>query len=161
VRPVPKGVALPLGGMLLCIVCVGLMVMFFWHVDISECVVSNTSGTGVALVSDEAVLREYSNACDSEWTEVPSRPPWIQDGTNTWIKQPPKGNVISNGTKGNMLSRKFLQHGRLVDPYPANSYDMQRNRAVEVVLIRIKDGPYRTLEGWMPIRYLRPTDVLP
>jgi hypothetical protein len=40
---------------------------------------------------------------------------------------PPPARVISvpNGTKGRMLDRKFLRDGGLVDPYPANSYDME------------------------------------
>jgi hypothetical protein len=37
----------------------------------------------------------------------------------------PPNNVIrvANGTRGLALKRKFLRGGKLVDPYPANTYD--------------------------------------
>ena len=141
--------------------------------DISERVVSNDAGSGVVLVTDEAVLRGYSSSCEAEWTEPVQIPPNLppeatklltqqpRDGTKTWLRQPPKGIWLPNGTKGNMRDRKFLRRGQLVDPYSANSYDMERDRAVEVVLFRVKDGPHKDLEGWMPNRYLRPTVMMP
>ena len=55
-----------------------------------------------------------------------------------------------------MLDRKFLRGGELVDPYPANSYDMERDRAVEVVLFEITEGAKRGLRGWVQKSFLRP-----
>lgn len=46
--------------------------------------------------------------------------------------------------------RYLLPGGRLVDPYPANSYDLQRDNAIEVEKIRITGGPSKGVEGWAP-----------
>ena len=136
--------------------------MFVGCGDVSERAVSNYAATGVVLVTDEAMLRDYSLACEPEWTE-PVQSPWNrpQDGTKTWIRHPPKGIWLPNGTKGNMVDRKFLRRGELLPPYPANSFDMERDRAVEVARIRVKDGLHKGVEGWMPNTYLKPTVVMP
>jgi hypothetical protein len=85
----------------------------------------------------------------------------IFGGTRTWIKKPPQGVFIETGTKANILDRKFLEDGNLVEPYAANSYDMERDGAVEVVLIKIQDGPKKNLEGWIPHGFVSPTHVMP
>jgi hypothetical protein len=55
-----------------------------------------------------------------------------------------------------MRDRKFLKGGELVDPYPANSYDMERDQAVEVVLFEITEGAKRGSRGWVQKSCLRP-----
>jgi hypothetical protein len=71
---------------------------------------------------------------------------------------PPPGNVIGipNGTKGRAVDRKFLRGRRLVDPYPANTYDMERDEAVEVVPFEVTEGPHRGTRGWVQSSFLRP-----
>jgi hypothetical protein len=68
------------------------------------------------------------------------------------------GDVIRlpNGTKGRVIERKFLRGGILVDPYPANSYDMERDGAIEVELFEVTEGPSRGAKGWVRAAYLRP-----
>jgi hypothetical protein len=70
----------------------------------------------------------------------------------------PPSNVlrVPNGTKGLALKRKFLRGGRLVDPYSANTYDMERDGTVEVVLFELTDGPHRGSKGWVKASFLRP-----
>ena len=70
----------------------------------------------------------------------------------------PPSNVIrvANGTRGLALKRKFLRGGKLVNPYPANTYDMERDRAVEVVMFELTDGPNRGSRGWVKASFLRP-----
>jgi hypothetical protein len=85
----------------------------------------------------------------------------MPDGTATWVQQPPQGILIPSGTKANIQNRQVLQGGNLVDPYPASANDLRRNRAVEVELIKIKDGPYRNIQGWMPSDFLQHTTVMP
>ena len=63
---------------------------------------------------------------------------------------------VSNGTKGLARDRKFLRGGRLVDPYPANSYDMERDGALEVELFEVTEGPKRGSKGWVQSSFLRP-----
>ncbi len=125
--------------------------------DLRERVVKANPGDGAVLVDDTAVLQHYSLSSDAEWTRPPSPGLLLADGTSTWLEQPPQGTFIPNGTKAEAEDRKFLQAGKLVEPYSADSFDMQRNRAVEVVLVTIKDGPSRGLRGWMPSRFLYPT----
>ena len=113
------------------------------------------------LVTEIAVLRNCSNdASAGDWDRAPVFPSPIPDGIRTWIEHPPE-DLIPRRAKANIQNRQFLQDGKLVDPYPANSYDMQRNRAIEVVFVEIKDGPHRDIQGWMPLRYVRPTVVMP
>ncbi len=71
---------------------------------------------------------------------------------------PPPGNTIRipNGTKGRAVDRKFLRGGRLVDPYPANTYEMERDGAIEVVLFEVTEGPHRGSRGWVQASFLRP-----
>jgi hypothetical protein len=76
----------------------------------------------------------------------------------TVAKATPPSNVIrvASGTKGLALKRKFLKGGKLVDPYPANTYDMERDGAVEVVLFELTNGPNRGSKGWVKSSFLRP-----
>jgi hypothetical protein len=127
---------------------------------VNERTVNNPFGTGVVLVTDKAVLRDYSVVCDAEWSE-PHASHLPNDGTKTWTRQPPKAIGLPNGTKAEILDRKFLRQGELVNPYSAGLYDMERDRAVEVVLLRVRGGLHVNLEGWMPNMYLRPTVVWP
>lgn len=130
--------------------------------DLSEVVVNANPAGGAVLVTDIAVLKEYSIACAAEWRRPPAFPfGQIPDGTATWTEQPPQGVFIPNGTKANIQNRQFLQDGKLVEPYAANSYDMQKNRAIEVESVKIKDGPHRELQGWLPKRFLYPTVMMP
>lgn len=63
---------------------------------------------------------------------------------------------IPNKTKGRYKGQKFLlKGGRLVDPYPANSYDMARDGAIEVERIKITEGPHKGLEGWVQTNCLK------
>ena len=63
---------------------------------------------------------------------------------------------VPNGTKGRMMDRKFFRGGELVVPYAANSYDMERDGAVEVVLFEITEGPQRGVRGWVQMSFLHP-----
>ncbi len=71
-------------------------------------------------------------------------------------RPPARAISVPNGTKGRMLDRKFLRDGGLVDPYPANTYDMERDKAVEVVLFEITEGPQRGVRGWVQGSFLHP-----
>jgi hypothetical protein len=63
---------------------------------------------------------------------------------------------IPNETRGRYKGRKFLlKGGRLVDPYPANTHDMERAEAVEVEKIKITEGPSEGLEGWVQTNHLK------
>jgi hypothetical protein len=63
---------------------------------------------------------------------------------------------IPNGTKGRAVERKFLRSGALVEPYAANSYDMERDSVTEVNLFEVTEGPFRGSRGWVRAAYLRP-----
>jgi hypothetical protein len=63
---------------------------------------------------------------------------------------------IQNGTKGRVRDRKFFKSDRLVDPYPATGFDMERDRAIEVVLFEITEGPKSGVKGWIRMSLLRP-----
>lgn len=63
---------------------------------------------------------------------------------------------IPNGAKGLMLDRKFFKGDRLVDPYPANSFDMEKDSAIEVALFEVTEGPKRGAKGWLRMSLLRP-----
>jgi hypothetical protein len=68
------------------------------------------------------------------------------------------GNLVfvPNKTKGIAKGRRFLlKDGRLIQPYPANTYDMLRDGAVEVERIKITEGSQRGLMGWLPSYYLQ------
>ena len=71
---------------------------------------------------------------------------------------PPLGKVVSipNGTKGLSRDRKFLRGGKLVNPYPANTYDMGKDGAVEVEFFEVTAGPNRGSKGWVQASFLRP-----
>jgi hypothetical protein len=59
--------------------------------------------------------------------------------------------LVSDKTRAHYKDRKFLlPGGRLVEPYSANSFDMERDEAVEVERVRIIEGPHKGLEGWVP-----------
>lgn len=64
--------------------------------------------------------------------------------------------VIPDGTEAEFNGSGFvLPGGRIVFPYPANTYDMARDGAVEVEKIRITKPPNQGLEGWIEIHSLR------
>jgi hypothetical protein len=48
----------------------------------------------------------------------------------------------------------ILPGGRLVDYYPATTYEMARDGAVEVEQIRIAQPPNENLEGWIVTQFL-------
>jgi hypothetical protein len=63
---------------------------------------------------------------------------------------------VHNKTRGIAKGRRFLlQGGRLVQPYPANTYDILRDGAVEVERIKITEGPQKGLIGWLPSHYVQ------
>jgi hypothetical protein len=63
---------------------------------------------------------------------------------------------IPEGTRGTATGRMFvLPGGRLAEPYPANTFDMARDGAIEVERIRITQPPNRGLEGWVYTGSLR------
>jgi hypothetical protein len=69
--------------------------------------------------------------------------------------------IVPNRTIGRVLQLKFLEAGRLVEPYPANGYDMERDGAVEVALFEITEGPLRGSRGWVQFSLLRPDHRFP
>jgi len=98
---------------------------------------------GIYLATDENGIRALSETIGSP-LDIP--------GPNA------RGRLtfIPNGTKGRHRGTKFLlKGGRLVDPYPANSYDMVRDGAIEVERIKITEGPNQGLEGWVAPYNLR------
>jgi hypothetical protein len=57
---------------------------------------------------------------------------------------------VTEGTRGTVTGRMFvLPGGRLVEPYPANTYDMAKDGAIEVERLRITQPPNPGLEGWV------------
>ena len=63
---------------------------------------------------------------------------------------------IPNKTRGVFKGGYYLlKDGRLVTPYPANSYEMQRDGAIEVEKIKVTEGPQKGLEGWIPAQRLQ------
>jgi hypothetical protein len=63
--------------------------------------------------------------------------------------------LIPEGTTGLCTGRRFvLPGGRLVEPYAANEYDMERDGVIEVERIRITRPPSENLEGWVEIHFL-------
>jgi hypothetical protein len=58
--------------------------------------------------------------------------------------------LVSDKTRAHYKDRKsLLPGGRLVEA-SANSFDMERDQAVEVERVRIIEGPHKGLEGWVP-----------
>ena len=63
---------------------------------------------------------------------------------------------VPNKTRGIAKGVRFLlKGGLLVPPYPANTDDMLRDRAVEVERIKITEGPQAGVVGWLPSQYLQ------
>ena len=63
--------------------------------------------------------------------------------------------VIPGGTESEFEGRRFvLPGGRLVIPYPANTYDMARDGAIEVEKVKITHGPNQGREGWIETGFL-------
>jgi len=103
--------------------------------DASHRIIKNPTAAGVVLAPDLPALRALAVS----------------------NFKPPNGAVIvPNGTKARSLDHKYLKGGRLVEPYPANSYDMIRDGAVEVDLIEITEGPFQHSKGWVQGSCLRP-----
>ena len=70
---------------------------------------------------------------------------------------PPEGAIaVPNGSKGRIVDTKFLKGGQLVMPYPADSFDMERDGAVRVVLFEVTEGPKRGAKGWIRLSLLIP-----
>lgn len=64
--------------------------------------------------------------------------------------------LVPDGTAAEYEGRSFvLPGGRLVLPYPSNTYDMARDGAVEVEKIRITQPPNEGLEGWIEVHFLQ------
>ena|SRR5436305_7531508 len=103
--------------------------------DMRKFFVSSPSQSGVLLAPDLATLNAVM-AADSA--------------------RPITAIPLPNGTKGLALERKFLRGGRLIDTYPANTFDMERDGAVEVVLFEVAEGPKRWSRGWVQASFLRP-----
>lgn len=68
---------------------------------------------------------------------------------------------VPNGTHAEVRDRKFLKDGRLVEVYPASSFEMNRDGAVEMERIRITDPYHRKAEGWVLSQCLRRIVVFP
>jgi hypothetical protein len=63
---------------------------------------------------------------------------------------------VPNHTRGIARGERFLlKGGRLVIPYSANSYDLQRDGAMEVEGIEIMEGPHKGVMGWAPVNYFQ------
>jgi len=103
--------------------------------DISKFFVNSPAPNGVVLASDLPTLNAL----------VSSNPP-----------APDRVIAIPNGTKGRVLQRRYLKGGKLVMPYSANSYDMERDGAIEVALFEVSEGPKRGVKGWVQASFLRP-----
>jgi hypothetical protein len=103
--------------------------------DVSKFYVRSPSPNGILLAPDLATLNALFAA-----------------------NSPPSSNLIAvpNGTKGRVLQRKFLKGGYLVAPYPANSYEMERDQAVEVALFEVGEGLQRGSKGWVHASFLHP-----
>jgi hypothetical protein len=95
-----------------------------------------TTAGGIYIATDENGLRALSKASEME--------------SDIFKLQAGRGLVfIRKGTRGRYRGRRFLIKGdRLVEPYPANYYDMIRDGAIEVERIKIVEGPHKGLEGW-------------
>jgi hypothetical protein len=63
---------------------------------------------------------------------------------------------VPNKTRGIARGERFLlKGGRLVIPYSANTYDLQRDGAMEVEGIEITEGPQTGVMGWAPVNYFQ------
>lgn len=129
--------------------------------DLSECVVADNSAGGVVIVSDLKVLHNYSLSIGAAWKSMPLTRDSVMFAEHNWIADPPPGIFLQTGTKVTVLDRRFLEAGELLEPYSANSYDMQRNLAVEVIHVVVRQGPHQNSQGWLPHYSCRPTVVLP
>jgi hypothetical protein len=108
------------------------------------------NAAGVWIAADDDGLRVMSNQ-----PLIPPSPFGFQYDipTNT---ADDKLVFVPNETRGIAKGRQFLlKGGRLVRPYPANTYDMLRDGAVEVERIEITEGPKKGLIGWLPSTYLQ------
>jgi len=68
---------------------------------------------------------------------------------------------VPNGTHAEVRDRKFFRDGRLVEMYPASSFQMGRVGAVEMERITITDLSHRKAEGWVLSQCLRRAIVYP
>jgi len=60
----------------------------------------------------------------------------------------PRVTLLAGETKLMSLDYKYFRDGRLVELYPANTLDMQRDHARVVERVRV-DGPMGGTEGWL------------
>lgn len=149
------------GRLLCCAVALTAVVMLLCCGDLNEWVIFDNRAGGVVLVTDLKELYDYSLRTSAEWKRMPLAAETAMFGERDWIAHPPAGVFLQTGTKVAILKRRFLQNGQLVEPYPANSYDMQRNLAVEVIYVAVRDGQYQRVQGWLPHYCCRPTVILP
>ncbi len=115
----------------------------------------------VVLVVDTKVLKDYSLRTGEEWKQMALNIDSVNFGERNWIAHPPAGILLKPGSKITVLGRRFLQPGELVESYAANSYDMQRNLAVEVLFVEVQHGQQRQLQGWLPHYCCRPAVLMP
>ena len=123
-------------------------------------IVRTAPGEGALMATDSAGLRQLNDlySLPKTCTEANMRSGHVPEVL--FLCQPVSKAIpsefgsglvrIPEGTKGVMTDRKFvLPGGRLVEPFPANTFDMARNGAVEVERIRITQPPSVGLEGWV------------
>lgn len=68
---------------------------------------------------------------------------------------------ISGGTKAIDMGVFYFDHGSLVKPYVTTVTEMHRNYVVEVERVRIAEGKFRGLEGWVDSSLLSRVLVMP
>jgi hypothetical protein len=58
--------------------------------------------------------------------------------------------LLPRGTRSHAKQLKYLlPDGRLVDPYPTASHDMERSHVIVVERVRVVEGSHKGLEGWV------------
>ena len=96
----------------------------------------------------EANLRASSNPLTGFVCNTP-RPPITSEMVTKGVTQ------LSEGTKAVVMDRRYvLPGGRLVVPYPVNTYDLARDGVIEVEKIKITQPPTEGLEGWVQTDFL-------
>lgn len=105
--------------------------------------VHSPDGAGIFLAVDEAALAKLTEPdaypVHPKYYRTPVPKPNIQDQNGLMF--------APNGYKARVTDRKFLVHGRLIDPFPANTLDMMKAGAVEVERIEWNSRRSKVLKG--------------
>jgi len=141
-------------GLFLVVTCMIGAVAWFWNttdVDFRVRIINGDPKLGVWVATNDSGLRFLTG---NETVSRGLNPVASNAMTECGYNDVDDGLVcFSQPTRALVEDRKFLlSGGRLVHPYSANSYDMERDGAIEVEKIRVTDGPHRNLEGWIQSR---------